>query len=93
MTGDYLVESVNDFWLQIVQKTREEVVGKNLFEVFPETKEQLFPIFENIKTTGEQFYAPEYSIKMIRNGILQDVFFNFVYHPIYDCLLYTSRCV
>ncbi|HMU08146.1 MAG TPA: PAS domain S-box protein, partial [Kaistella sp.] len=59
-------------------------VGKNLFEVFPETKEQLFPIFENIKTTGEQFYAPEYSIKMIRNGILQDVFFNFVYHPIYD---------
>ena len=23
MTGDYLVESVNDFWLQIVQKTRE----------------------------------------------------------------------
>ncbi len=84
MTGDYLVESVNEFWLQIVQKTREEVVGKNLFEVFPETKEQLFPIFENIKTTGEQFYAPEYSIKMIRNGILQDVFFNFVYHPIYD---------
>ena len=37
------------------------------------------PIFENIKTTGEQFYAPEYSIKMIRNGILQDLFFNFVY--------------
>ena len=84
MTGDYVIESVNDFWLLIVQKARKEVLGKNLFDVFPETKEQLLPIFENIKKTGEQFYAPEYSIKMIRNGVLQDVFFNFVYHPIYN---------
>lgn len=84
MTEDYVFEFINDAWLEIVQKSREEVVGKKIFDVFPETENQLFSVFENVKKTGEPFMAPEYNVKLKRNGLLQEVFFSFVYHPIYN---------
>lgn len=81
---DYIFEFANDAWLFIVQKTKDEVLGKNMFEIFPETEDRLLSIFENVKRTKEPFYAPEHSVKLKRDGILQDVFFNFVYQPIYN---------
>ena len=80
----YFFEFANDVWLDIVQKTREEVLGKNIFDIFPETEDQLLSIFENVKKNKQPFYAPEHSVKLRRAGILQDVFFNFVYQPIYS---------
>ena len=63
MTGDYLVESVNDFWLQIVQKTREEVVGKNLFEVFPKQKNSYFLFLKISKQQANNFTLPNTASK------------------------------
>ncbi|SFI88128.1 hypothetical protein SAMN05421638_1329 [Kaistella treverensis] len=80
---DYIFEYANTAWLDIVQKTSEEVIGKNMFELFPETEDQLLSIFENVKRTGQPFYAPEHSVRLKRDGVLQDVYFNFVYQPIY----------
>ena len=80
----YFFEFANDVWLDIVQKTREEVLGKNIFDIFPETEDQLLSIFENVKKSKQPFYAPEHSVKLRRAGVLQDVFFNFVYQPIYS---------
>ncbi len=84
MNGDYVVEFANDTWLEIAHKTREEVTGKKLFDLFPETAEQLIPLCETVRKTGNPFHAPEFSIKLVRNGVLQDVYFNFIYHPVYD---------
>jgi PAS domain S-box-containing protein len=80
---DYVFEFANEAWLKIVQKNKEEVLGKKIFDIFPETQEYLLSIFENVKNTREPFYAPEHSIKLKRKGLLEDVFFNFVYQPIY----------
>ena len=84
MNGDYVVEFANDTWLEIAHKTREEVTGKKLFDLFPETAEQLIPLCETVRKTGNPFHAPEFSIKLVRNGVLQNVYFNFIYHPVYD---------
>ena len=81
---DYVFEFANEAWLKIVQKTKEEVLGKKIFDIFPETEEYLLSIFENVKNTREPFYAPEHSIKLKRKGLIEDVFFNFVYQPIYS---------
>ncbi|WHF50831.1 PAS domain S-box protein [Chryseobacterium gotjawalense] len=81
---DYVFEFANDEWLNIVQKTRQEVLGKKMFDIFPETQDQLLSIFEKVKENRESFYSPEHSIKLKRAGIVQDVFFNFVYQPIYS---------
>ena len=80
----YVFEFANDVWLNIVQKTREEVLGKSMFDIFPETEEQLLSIFEDVKTNKQAFYAPEQCVSLHRDGILQDVYFNFVYQPIYS---------
>lgn len=71
---DYVFEFANEAWLKIVQKTTEEVLGKKIFDIFPETEEYLLSIFENVKNTREPFYAPEHSIKLKRKGLIEDVF-------------------
>ena len=81
---NYVVQFANDVWLGIVQKTRADVIGKNIFNIFPETKNELRPIFENVKKTKKAFYAPEHSLKLKRGGVLQEVYFNYVYQPIYS---------
>ncbi len=84
MNGDYVVEFANDIWLELAGKTRAEVTGKNLFDVFPETKDQLISLCESVRESRKPFFAPEFSIKLMRNGEMQEVFFNFVYHPVYN---------
>ena len=80
---DYVFEFANEAWLKIVQKENHEILGKRIFDIFPETETNLLSIFENVKNTKVPFYAPEQNIKLERKGLLQDVFFNFVYQPIY----------
>ncbi len=84
VTGNYIIEYANDAWLEILQKSSDEILGKSVFEVFPETEEQLFPLFEKVKTSREPLHASEYSLPVIRDGREQEVFFNFDYHPVYS---------
>lgn len=81
---DYILEYVNQEWLNIVQRTHEEVLGKKLFEVIPQTEKDFISIFEEIKKTRKPFYAPEYRLNLIHEGVIKEVFYNFVYHPIYN---------
>lgn len=79
-----MVEFVNDAWLQLLRKKENEVIGKNIFDIFPENKDEIIPILTKIKETKQPFYAPEYRLKMMCDGILETIFLNFVYHPIDD---------
>ena len=56
---DLVAEVANDAYLPLVGRTREQFVGKPLFEALPEVKEELNPITENLLKTGEPFYAME----------------------------------
>jgi PAS domain S-box-containing protein len=72
--------SIKDFWGK-----GEDVEGKALFDLIPELKESDFPkLINDVYTTGNPFYGDELLAPIIRNGKLEDAYFNFIYQPYYE---------
>lgn len=84
INGNYIFDFVNDAFLEIAQKSRVEVLGNKLFEVFPETEDQLGSVFENVKALKKAFKIPEYRLHLLRKGVLEELFFSFIFHPIFN---------
>ncbi len=81
---DFVAEIVNDHYLAIVGKTREEFVGNPLFTSLPETKEVLEPLALNLVRTGEPFHANEFEIYINRHGRTDRCYFNSVWEPYHE---------
>ncbi|SNC68043.1 PAS domain S-box-containing protein [Hymenobacter gelipurpurascens] len=63
-------------------RTPEQVVGKPMLEALPEIRDQGFKeLLDQVVTTGEAFVANEVKAVLQRNGLLETVYFNFVYQP------------
>ncbi|QNK77827.1 PAS domain-containing protein [Winogradskyella sp. PAMC22761] len=77
-----VIEMANASYLQIVDKTETEFVGKPLFESLPEVEESIAPIIAAIYDTGNDFYGYEFPIGLTRKGKTKVSYFNFVYHPL-----------
>lgn len=77
----FVPEMANDVYLQIVDRRRDEFVGKPLFDSLPEVKEVVAPLLNNVLTTGETFYASELAVILNRYGRHELGYFNLVYHP------------
>ena len=70
-------DSIKTFWAK-----GKDVEGKPLFDVIPELKDSAFPdLIDKVYTTGIPFYGEELLAPILRNGKLEDVYFNFVYQP------------
>lgn len=82
---DHIVELANDQYLMLVGREREGFLNKPIWELIPEAKEQGFDIIlRNVKETGEPFFGNEIPVLLIRNGIPETVYINFVYEPLFD---------
>lgn len=78
---DMLVALANDAIKSLWGKGAE-VEGKPLLSLMPEIKEQGFAaLLEKVYTTGKPFYGHEVLVKLQRNGIWEEVYFNFIYQP------------
>jgi len=90
LRGDDLTfELANPLYLKTIGKTAEEVIGKSIWEVLPELKGQpIEGILRNVYTTSERFAGNELPVKLDinNNGILEDVYFNFVYEAYRESL-------
>jgi hypothetical protein len=63
----------------------EEVVGKSLFGVFPELREQgINDLLDEVRRSGKPFFAYEHPIAFNRNGKKETRCFDFVYKPFYE---------
>jgi PAS domain S-box-containing protein len=81
---DYTIELANEGLLEVWGRTNE-VVGKPLLEAIPELEDQGFiHLLENVRITGEAFYAYEYPINLVRHGKEETLYFDFVYKPLYE---------
>ncbi|HEX8677597.1 MAG TPA: PAS domain S-box protein, partial [Segetibacter sp.] len=81
---DYLIELANEGLLEVWGRT-DEVIGKPLVEPIPELKKQGFKeLLDQVRTTGEPFYAYEYPINLNRDGKEEILYFDFVYKPFYE---------
>lgn len=83
-SDDYIIEMANEGLLEVWGKT-ENVIGKPLLTAIPELQEQGFiALLDQVRATGEPFYAYEYPINLVRNGQEETLYFDFVYKPYYE---------
>ncbi|HET7563391.1 MAG TPA: PAS domain S-box protein [Gemmatimonadaceae bacterium] len=62
-----------------------DIVGKPIREALPELAGQgIYELLDHVYRTGEPFSSPELGVMLdnLRNGVLEQRFFNFIYQPI-----------
>jgi PAS domain S-box-containing protein len=83
--GDpFHVQLINDTFLQLTGKQETDFQNKSYWDAIPEIAPFYEPISKNVVSTGETYYAQEHEITLIRNGIEEIIYANFVYQPIKD---------
>ncbi|RYU95254.1 ATP-binding protein [Emticicia agri] len=81
---DMVITFVNEPLLASWGKT-SDIVGNKLLEVLPELRGQNFPILlQEVYETGEVRYGNEEKASIIKDGQIKDIYYNYVYQPIYD---------
>ncbi|MCU7613020.1 PAS domain-containing protein [Chryseobacterium sp. GMJ5] len=85
LIGDQLVvQNANPQILELWDRD-EEVIGKPIFEVLPEIKDQGFQeIFDSVYKKGEIFNGDRLPIFLEKYGKFEERFFNFIYAPVYN---------
>ena len=81
LTGpDHVVELANDRMIELWGKTGAEVRNKPIFEGIPEGRDQGFEeLLGGVYNTGETAAAQAVPVKLLRNGVLETLYVNFVY--------------
>ena len=82
--ADLIVELVNDSFLELVGKSRAELEFRHIWESVPEAAESYSPILAEAINTGKTFHAIEHEVPLIRNGVPELVYIDFVYEPVKD---------
>ena len=75
----------NPLYERLFNRSREELIGKTVREVYPEIDGQgVYEIFNQVYKTGEAFVADEFPVSFDRDrkGEFESGFFNFIAHPI-----------
>lgn len=75
-------EMANHAYLGLIEKTEEEIIGKNLFDCLPEVKPVVEPLLRGVLESGIAYHAPELEVVLKRSGKKENAFFNLVYEPI-----------
>ncbi|MEO9021963.1 MAG: PAS domain-containing protein, partial [Ginsengibacter sp.] len=82
---DYIVQIANKNALNLWGRTGEEVIGKSILSSMPEIQNQGIPeILEKVIKTGKPFLAQEYPVELKKDGVLETVYINFSFEPLYD---------
>jgi PAS domain S-box-containing protein len=79
---ELVVEMANKTYLEIIDRSEDELVGKPFFETFPELRVPVQHLLLGVMETGEPYHGTEFKVSLKRYGGLEDTYFNFVYHPL-----------
>ncbi|PIF34110.1 hypothetical protein CLU81_4744 [Flavobacterium sp. 9] len=80
--ADLIVEMANATYLQIVDKTEEEVLDKPVFTSVPEARDTVYPLLSKVYQDGIPYYTDELSVTLNRYGRQENCYFNLVFHPL-----------
>lgn len=82
---DHVVDIANDLMIALWGKPREAVMNKPVFEALPDAREQgLEAVMAQVYNTGKPFMAYERPVALLRHGVWETVYQNFVYQPYRD---------
>jgi PAS domain S-box-containing protein len=79
---DLQIQDVNDSYLALVGKNREDLEGLTIWQSVPEAADVYAPIMTRVIQSGEAFTAREHELILIRQGKPESVNVDFVYEPI-----------
>lgn len=83
--ANYNVEIANKYALNLWDKSEKEVLNISIFESMPELLSQgLKRLMDEVIMTGKRYEVAELPITMRRKGIMETVYVNFSYEPLYD---------
>ena len=81
--SEFMAEIANETYLGLVGKTKEEFIGRSLFETVPELKSQeVEKRLRNVLATGVPYYGNDFKASLVREGKKEDAWFNLVYQPL-----------
>ncbi len=85
-TDNFVVDIANKVMLEFIwKKTGEEVIGKSIFEIFPELIHQKYPdILNKVYKTGITHTEKEAIFYFKRKNKTQKIFLDYEYAPFYD---------
>ncbi|RYE59611.1 MAG: PAS domain S-box protein [Sphingobacteriales bacterium] len=82
---EYIVDLINPPLCEIYNTTVNEMLGKSVFDVLHHARglgyEQLL---DEVRLTGLPFKAQASAAPLMRNGVLETVYLNFVYEPFFE---------
>ncbi|MDB5015912.1 MAG: yycG 3 [Mucilaginibacter sp.] len=79
---NYLVDLINPPLEEIYGRTFEEIKGMPVFEALPSAKGHGFEeLLDNVRLTGKPFYGNGLPVPLVRKGVLETVYVDFVYEP------------
>ena len=81
-SGDLMIQEVNDAYLELVGRARDEMENRTIWEAIPEAAEIYAPVMNEVINSGVAFHASEHELTLVRNGKPEQVYVNFVYEPI-----------
>jgi CheY-like chemotaxis protein len=79
-----IIDFINQYNLDIWQKTKEEVLGKPLFEARPDRREGAEPIHAEVYRTGKRFIAKEIPLDIKTDNQAETRYFNAIIDPLFD---------
>lgn len=83
LKGDPLrAEVVNDIFLDLVARRREDFKDRALWEIFPEFKDQYARLLEQVSATRVPFEGREEKIMIVRDGKQEAVYADIVIEPL-----------
>ena len=79
---EHVVEMANEAYLKLVDRPENTFVGRPLFDSLPEAKDTVSSLLNNVLSTGIPFHGNEVPVPINRNGKLEILYFDFLYHPL-----------
>ncbi|WP_421830614.1 PAS domain-containing protein [Larkinella sp.] len=79
----FVFEAANAAYLNLIGKSAEQTVGKEILDALPEIRNQgILELLDRVVETGEPFFGNEFAVALNRFGKTDTVYVNFVYQPL-----------
>ncbi|MGC4036623.1 MAG: PAS domain S-box protein [Chitinophagaceae bacterium] len=80
---DFIVQVSNETYLGLIGRSRDEFIGRSLFESVPELKgQQAERLLRNVLATGKPYRGHDFKASLIRDGKKEDAYFDFIYQAL-----------
>lgn len=84
--SDLMVTDVNDLYLELVGKERSKIDGITIWEAVPEAAEVYAPLMQQVVDSRTAYMAKEAELRLVRNGVSEILYIDFVYEPVLDLM-------